>query len=154
MITVDDIGKVVLDRLAAVTSSATICPGGHWFARGPDDPAGYPYDVFGVSAGGSRIVSGDFYTQEFLIQIAGYCPVGATGVTVANVEKLFYDAITTDTANVALRAVSLRNTGEAVLHCIIATVDADYAPTLREGRDVFVAGMSARMVVLGRLDVT
>lgn len=154
MVTPDDVAKVVLDRLAAVTSSSTICPGGHWFDRGPDDPAGYPYDVFRVEAGPARIVSEFYCFQSWTIRLAGYAPVGETGVTVANVEKLFLDALITDAANTALRAVSLRNTGEAVIHGLQSAAEGRYDPTLREGRDVFVAGLTAELLVMGLLSAT
>ena len=115
MVTTDDVAKVVLDRLEAVTSASTIVPGDFWYDRGPDAPAGYPYVVFKVEVGKPEYTSGDFVLHPFTVRLGGYCPISVSGASTQNVEKLFRDALTTVTANTALRAVSLRNTGEGVI---------------------------------------
>jgi hypothetical protein len=154
VVTVDDIATVVLTRLAAVAGHATTCPGLHWFARGPDEPAGYPYDVFQVEAGPARYTLGDFYTQTFTVRWSAYCPAGEVGVSAQNAEKLFADALLTDAANIALRAVALRNANENVLEGRQSTAKGEFAPALREARDVFLAGVTADLIVLGRTDLT
>lgn len=149
MVTVDDIAAVVKARLAAVPGQDATCPGGHWFDRGPDEPSGYPYDVFEVEAGAVEQFSGAAYLQKFTVTLAGYCPVGGTGVDVQAVEKLFHDALVSEEATAALRATALRNATEKVLHAKTLRDSGEYEETLREGRDVFAAGLVAEVLVQG-----
>lgn len=137
-----------------MSGSATTCPGGHWFDRGPDTPADYPYDVFKVEAQAARMTSGSLYDQTFTVRLGGYCPIGDTGVDVQAVSQLFHNALVSDAANTALRAVSLRNATEKVLVGKPGVSRGEYAPTLREGRDVFIAGFTAEIVVMGDRSVS
>lgn len=149
MVTVDDIAKVVSDRLKAVIGQDTTCPGGHWFDRGPDNPASYPYDVFRVEAGEAEQFSGAIYVQHFTVTIAGYCPMGASGVDTQAVEQLFHNALVSESATAALRSATLRNATDKVLHAKPVRGTGEFDETLREGRDVFVAGLVADVLIQG-----
>ena len=149
MITVDDIAGVVLARLAATDPGNTICPGGHWFDRGPDAPAGYPYDVFKIEARPPRMTTGAPYDGVFVVRIAGYCPLGDSGVNPQAVEQLFHNALLTLAACTAMLALSLRNVTERVLVGRPSTAKGEFDRTLRQGKDVFVAGITVELVVQG-----
>ena len=149
MVTIDDIATVVAARLAAVVGASTTCPGGHWFGRGPDSPSGYPYDVFAVEAQAARATSGALYDQTFVVRLAGYCPIGDTGVNVQAVAQLFHDALVSIAANTAIRAVSLRSATEKVLAGRPSAARGEYDRSLRDGKDVFVTGLTAEIVVVG-----
>lgn len=156
MVTADDVaGLVVLARLAAVTDYETILPGAAWFGRAPDGPAGYPYSVFQLEAGEAKLSSGGLYVQAWNVRLGAYAPVGATGVSPLNVQKLFHDALVTEAANTALRAIAMRNGTEKVLHGRpLAARGGEFARELREGRDVFVVGFAAEILVQGNRSVS
>ena len=157
MITADDIaGLVVLARTAAVTGYATTLPGASWYGRGPsNDPAGYPYDVFQIEPGPVKNSTGGGYTQVWTVRRAAYAPVGATGVDVNAVLKLYNDALVSTAAQTALRAIAMRNATEKVLRAkLVAGSPSQYARELRDGRDVFVAGQTVEILVQGDKDAT
>lgn len=154
MVTIDDIAGAVKARLAAVSGQATTCPGGHWFDRAPDAPDGYPYDVFRVRSAQSTPTTGGGYVQIFTVELAGYCPIGDTGVNTQSVQQLFNDALVSSAAVTALQAVSLRNATEKILAGRLADEEGRYDRSQRQGRDVFVAGMTAELIVQGDRSVT
>lgn len=132
-----------------MSGQATTCPGGHWHGRGPDNPAGYPYDVFKVDSQASNLTSGDLYDQTFVVRLAGYCPIGLSGVDANAVQQLFCSAFLTSTAQTALLALSLRNNDDKVLGARLSDVKGEYAQSLRDGRDVFLCGMTVEIIVQG-----
>ncbi len=146
---------MVLTRLAAVASSSTTCPGGHWFDRGPDDPTGYPYDVFKVEAGAPKNSTGGLYSQVWTLRLAAYAPIGDLGASsVQATQQLFNNAFVSTAAITALRAISLRNASEKIVSAKIAAGRGEYAPTLREGHDVFLSGLTVEILVQGDKDQT
>lgn len=150
MVTIDDMGKVVTDRQAAVAGYSTTLPGKAWFGRGPsDDPAGYPYSVAQIEFGAAKNDSGGGYTQPWTVRLAAYAPVGATGVNPQTVEQLFNNALVSTAAIAALRATALRNTGDKIISSKLVPGKGEYAKELREGRDVFVCGLTAEILVQG-----
>jgi hypothetical protein len=149
VVTLDDVAALVHARLNGTADSAQTCPGGHWFGRGPDEPAGYPYDVFQIEAGAAEQFSDSVYLQTFTVRLAGYCPVGAVGVKVDAVARLFKDAFVTDLAVSELRELPLRNRTEKVIHARPARDAGEYERELREGRDVFATGLTVELVIQG-----
>ena len=140
MVTLDDVAGIVKAQLAAQSGYNTTLPGGSWFDRGPDTPAGYPYDVFKIEAGLSELTSGGAYVQRFTVRVAGYCPLGDSGVNVQLVSVA---------AQTALLAASLRNASEKVLAGVPSSARGEYAPTLRDGKDVWIAGLTVDLIVQG-----
>ena len=149
MVTLDDVAGIVKAQLAAQSGYNTTLPGGSWFDRGPDTPAGYPYDVFKIEAGLSELTSGGAYVQRFTVRVAGYCPLGDSGVNVQLVSQLFHAALVSVAAQTALLAASLRNASEKVLAGVPSSARGEYAPTLRDGKDVWIAGLTVDLIVQG-----
>jgi hypothetical protein len=157
VITTDDIAGAVLARFAAVDPGWTTLPGKAWFGQGPDDPtaggttAGYPYVVFQVEAGTTQTYSGAAYSQTWTVRAAAYYQVGQTGApTLQAVEQLLQTALASSAAQTALRSASLRNSGDRLLSSRpLESADSKYAPTQRQGQDVFLAGQSVEILVQG-----
>jgi hypothetical protein len=149
VITLDDVAALVHTRLYGAADGTAALPGGHWYERGPDEPVGYPYDVFTIEAGRAEQFSDSTYLQTFTIRVGGYCPVGHTGADVEGVARVFKDALATDLAVSDLREAPLRNPTEKVLHCRVVADEGEYDRELREGRDVFAAGLTVEMVFQG-----
>jgi hypothetical protein len=154
MVTVDDVADVVKDRLAAHAAFGTAVPGGAWFGRGPDEPAGHPYTVFQVEAARRQDTSGDAYVQAFTVRLAAYAPVGATGVNPQSVQTATGDALASTTGNAALQVMALRNASEKVIQGRVLRLDGSFAPTAREARDVFACGRVVELLVQGDKGVT
>lgn len=153
MVTVDDVAKVVGDRLAAVAAYVSAVPGGSWFGRGPDAPS-YAYTVFQVEAARRQDFSGDATVQAFTVRLATYAPVGASGVDPQAIQQSMGDALTSAAGVAALQVMSLRNASEKVLAGRSIRLDGSFAPTAREARDVFVCGMVVEILVQGDRSVT
>lgn len=153
MITLDDVAKVVLDRLAAQAGYAATVPGKAWPDRGPDTPDGYPYIVSKIEAGPCKNTSGPTYTQPWTVRTAAYCPLGG-GVTAQAVEQLMNDALASDAAQTALRAASLRNNTEKCLFAKVASGRGEYARELRAGADVLAASLTVEILFQGDRSVT
>lgn len=161
MVTADDITKVIQTELAAASGWATTIPGGSWFGRGPDDPSnggknangGYPYIVYQIEPGLTRLASGPAYTQPFNVRVAAYVGLGQT-VTPQAVEQLMNGALTSAAAQTALQGLALRNVTEKVLHGRPIDGKASYAHNLRAGQDVFLAGVSLEVLVQGDRSVS
>lgn len=147
MVTIDDVAGVVKARFAAVAAFATAVPGGAWLGRGPDTPDAYPYEVHQIEAERPELFGGSIFIQKFLVRSAIYAPVGASGVDPQAVQQATNTALCSDAANTAVQAASLRNATDLVLHARPAAVKGEFAPTLREGRDVFVCGTTAEILV-------
>lgn len=144
MIRAGDISAAVRSALEAAPTWATLCPGGYWYDRGPDDPDGYPYVVAKVERGETRKTSGDAGTVRFTVRVAAYCPVGASGVDPDALEGLVLVTLADRTEP----GWSLRGemVGERVLHTVNATDGGRYDPAMRGGRDVFAAGVSVELL--------
>lgn len=147
MVTVDDVAAYIGGRLLAVSGIETVLPGGAWFDRGPDVPAGYPYAVFKVTGEAPEWNSGNLYTHNFRVQIAAYAPVGLSGVDIQNVQKAMLK-IAWDTT------VSLRNATEKVLSVRPSGNDPRNDTVLRGGRDVFISGQTYDVLVQGDRSVS
>jgi hypothetical protein len=149
VITFDDIAELVHGRFATEDAGWLTAPGKQWTGRGPDAPDGHPYLVSQVEAGPEKATSGAAYTQGWTVRTAAYCPVGAAGVDIAAVEQLLNAALASADAMAALRAAALRNATEKVLSAKVVPGKGEYARELREGRDVFAAGLTVELLVQG-----
>lgn len=149
MITLDDIAKVVKDRHEAVTSFTTIVPGGIRWLRHDDIPSSGIYIVFQIKGGPNRLTTGAGYVQIWTVDAAAYMPIGDSSTNAQNVEQVLHAALVTTGANTSLLAVSLRNASEKVLAGRVAGEQARFDEKIREGRDVFVAGLTSELIVQG-----
>lgn len=149
MITVDDIAKVVTDRLAAVASVGTAIPGGCYFGRGPDPTSSYPYGVFQVEAGAADLLFESHYLQSFNVPFSVYAPIGASGSDPNAVAEALLQALAGDSANTAFRSASLRNSSETILASRLSIPSGSYTDRLREARDVFQVGLEVTIDACG-----
>lgn len=149
MLNPDDVAKVVKDRTEAVAAFVSAVPGKAWFERGPDAPDSPIYAVFRLKPGGCEVFSGPAYRQPWVVELAVYCPVGATGVNVQAVAQALADCFLTTAAQTALKAAALRNAGERVLHSRPLQPSASYAKELREARDVFLCCVEFELLMQG-----
>lgn len=151
--TVDDIAKVVAARFATVSGDL---PGGGWFGRAPDAPAGYPYAVFTVESGPKTITTGttEPYVQTFTVRAAAYATIGASGNDPNSAARAINTALGTYAAHTAIQGTALRNAAEKIKGVVPAADKGEYAPLQREGRDVFITGSTYEFVVLGYRDAS
>lgn len=154
MITADDVAAAVVARTAALASFVAAVPGKAWFDRGPDVPDAYPYAVFKLKAGEQRRASGTAYAQAWACEFAVYAPVGAAGVNQQSVQQALADCFVTAAGRTQMRAAALRNATEKVLDSRATDHTAAAAKELREGRDVFAAGLSFELLVQGDRSVS
>jgi hypothetical protein len=142
VITTEDINTWVA---AAVNAQGAIT-GKAWPGRGPDAPA-YPYCVFFLHALEAETFSGAKYVQRWQVRAAVYVPIGAPSpISVATALAALNTALVVTAAAVV---GDLRNAGEKVLSTRPVTSDEKYAPTMREGKDVLVAGVTAELLCQG-----
>ncbi len=154
MITADDVAKLVGDRLQATSSFVLSVPGGIWNQRANNTPSNYPYAVAKYTAAPPIASFDDVYCQAWTVQIAAYCPIGIPGLDPAAVQQALFAGLCTEAAMAALQATGLRNATEHVMHSIALPPTGEFDPRLREGRDVFVAGLSVEIMVQGDRSVT
>lgn len=155
MVTLDDIANLIEAQLIATSGYAAALPGGAIYDRGSDTPNGYPYAVYGIKASPAELIFEDAYSQKFQVSIASYCPpTVVTGISTSTVQQFFWTALAIEAANNTLVATALRNPTEHVLHAIPQPETGAFAPQLREGRDVFVCGLSVEILVQGDRSVS
>lgn len=143
MITTEDIAGAVAPALNAQAG----LPGKAWPGRGPDEPAAYPYAVFTVTPDDAETFSGPKYVQKWRVRAAAYIPVGAPDpVSVADTLIALNTALALTTSPVV---GALRNPGEKVMSTRPVVADEEYDPTLREGKDVLVAGVTVELLCQG-----
>jgi hypothetical protein len=142
MITTEDINVRVV---AAVNAQGAIA-GKAWPARGPDQPA-YPYCVFTLRALAAELIFGVTYFQHWEVSAAVYVPVGAPSpISVADALAALNTALVVKAAAVV---GDLRNPGERVMATRPVTSLERYAPHLRDGKDVLIAGVTADLICQG-----
>lgn len=146
MVTVDDLADAIGDRLAATTNYSTYVPGGTWLGRAPATPADYPYVVMEIDAGDAEVSSGSLSLQRFEVRVSAYCPVGDASTNINAVSQTLNTALASAAGNTALQGASLRNAGDKILHAIPVSPEGEYAPSLREGRDVWRAGLAVSVL--------
>ena len=141
----------VPNQAAVLTPAyATTLPGLAWVGRGPaGDPAGYPYSVAQIEAGQTRNTSGGLYVQPWTVRLAAYAPQTATGAEMQAVQQLFHEALASSAAHTALLATALRSATEKILRARVMPGKGEYAKELREGRDVFVCGLTVELLAQG-----
>jgi hypothetical protein len=156
MITIDDVAGAVLSVLAVDTGFAASVPGQAWFDRAPDTPAAYPYAVFHLRAGAAGPTFEAAYVQPFTLAVAAYVPqsTDAAPADPAGVQEALFDALATQAAEAAFQAVALRNASERIMHCRPVAPAGQYAPQLRDGRDLFACGLTVEMLVQGDRSVS
>lgn len=143
MILTEDINTVVLTALNAQSALT----GKAWPNHGPDAPTAYPYAVFVATPLEAESYSGPKYTQRWRVRAAAYVPVGApSAISVIDTLKALVTALGISSAVVV---AALRNSGEAVRATRPVDGDDAYAPTMREGKDVLVAGVSVELLCEG-----
>lgn len=155
MITFDDMVKVIFDRTRFNLSAFnTALPGGQWTGRGPPgDPDGYPYAVMQIESGAVKNSTGGLYTQLWTARLAAYAPMGDAATSIQGVLQMWNTSLLSTAGNTALRGAALRNATEKILRAHLAPGKGEYAKELREGRDVFLAGLSLELLVQGDKDV-
>jgi hypothetical protein len=153
VITADDVMKAIGDQLSAAANWSAAVPGGVFFARGPETPAAYPYIVAQVQGGRAEVFSGSLYIQPWSVRLAAYCQAGGA-VNARTVEQLMNGQLVTLAGQTAMRGAILRNNTEKVLHIVPAAGDGKYAPELRSGQDVFVAGLTVDLLLQGDRSVS
>lgn len=147
MVTLDDVAEVVKARCAAAPRFAAALPGGAWFGRGPDEPAGN-YAVFTLAAEGDAAVESDgSFTQTYGLRIGAYSYQGAAEATSSAAAQLALAA--------ALGADptdwdALRD--GRVMHCLPRGFDGKFDPAQRDGRDVFVSGGRWALLIEGNAE--
>lgn len=149
MINVDDVAALILARTQAVATFTSAVPGKAWLDQGPDTPDGYPYWVFKLKAGQAEVFSGTAYKQAWVVEGMAYCPVGATGVNLQNVQQALAACFVTDAGKAAMKAAALRSATEKVLHTRPLQPAGQFDKTLREGRDVALVGYAFEVLVQG-----
>lgn len=149
MITPDDIGVLLKARFAATSAFGTAVPGGAWFGRGPDTPDAYPYAVHQIEATPAVTFTADAYIQKFTVKVAAYAPVGDSGVNPNTVAQAMYAALCTTAAQALFQAAGMRNPNEHVLHARPVSPTGEFADKLRDGKDVFVCGLSVELLCQG-----
>ncbi len=141
-------------RYAATPSFGTAVPGGGWFGRGPDSPSAYPYAVHTIEADAQKTMTNNAYVQKFTVKVAVYTLVGVAPATSPQTVALaLVSALCITAAQTAFQAASLRNGTEHVLHARQVTPKGEFADKLREGRDVFVCGLSVELLCQGNAAV-
>lgn len=142
MITTEDIDT----RVASAINAQAAIAGKAWAGRGPDAPT-YPYCVFLLHALEAETFSGARYVQRWQVRAAVYVPIGAPApISVASSLAALNTALAIKTAAVV---GNLRNSGEKVLSTRPVMSDEKYAPTMREGKDVLVAGVTVELLCEG-----
>jgi len=76
-----DILEAIQTRWTAITVSATLVPGGLWYARVPQDTA-IPYGIVTVEDGKKTFTTNGHFIQNFVFQVAVYS-AGGPGSTSA-----------------------------------------------------------------------
>jgi hypothetical protein len=143
VITTEDINTVVVAALNAQTA----IPGKAHPGRGPDEPTAYPYVVFMVTPDAAETFSGARYVQKWRVRAAAYIPVGAPdAVSVADTLAALNTALAITAAAVV---ANLRNPGEKVMSTRPVMSEEKYEPTLRQGKDVLAAGVTAELLCQG-----
>jgi hypothetical protein len=139
----------VLSENAAFTSAVV---GGFNYERPPDnEPQVYPYAVYHLKADAPERAFDAFYFQKFTLDIAAYVPQGAetSPSDAPGVQEAMYFALASDSANIIFMATALRNATELILHAVAKQSTGAYAGTMREGRDVFTAGLTVEFLCQG-----
>jgi hypothetical protein len=151
VVTIDDIAGAVSSVLAANTGFASAVPGLAWFERAPDTPAAYPYAVFHIKASPAGLSFEDAYFQTFTLTIAAYVPQGAetSPSDPPGVQEALFAALVTEDANTFFQGTTLRNATELILHSKPLAPSGQYAQQLRDGRDVFVCGLTVEILIQG-----
>ncbi len=149
MVTVDDVAGAVKARADAVNAFTAAVPGKAWFATGPDAPDAVPYLVFTVEPGEAKVASGSAYLQPFIVRLAGYAPVGASGVNPNAVSQAVDACFGTAAGQTAMKATVLRSATERILHSRPLAPSGTFDKDRREGRDVFIAGASFELLTMG-----
>jgi hypothetical protein len=142
VITIDDLAAAVGDRCGS-TFNATVT-GKAWYARA-DENAATPYAVFTIErVGEPEYMSDGSYLQEFMVRMGAYTDQGVTDPnTVQQAMSVAMNAGPTSWN-------SLRD--GRIVHCLPQGFDGKFAPQLRRGRDVFLAGGQWKLLVEGNLE--
>lgn len=142
MIVLDDIHGAI--KAAFDTQKATF-PGGAHPNRGPDCPDTYPYVVFRATPEPAELQSGPLYTQKWAVTAAAYVQLGDVP-QVLDIQKALATALVVGTPPVVR---VLRNSTERVMASVPTVCDEDYAPELREGKDVVVTSQTCQLYCQG-----
>lgn len=152
MVTADDVAKVVAGRLALQSGSL---PGGGWFGRAPDEPAGYPYAVFRVEPQEAEFHTGDRYTQKFRVRAVVFTAQGQAGNDANVAAQTLQTALGTQAANAAMMATALRNATEKIVGVLPSLPgQGEYESILRSARDVFASALTVEVLVQGDRSVS
>lgn len=152
MITPDDIGACVFNRVANTTGFAATLPGSVWsFDRGPDVANGTVYAVFSVKPQSPQWLSGSNYVQSFTVSIVGYCPMGNATITPQQVEQFFNSSLAWQQDNMTLRG---QGNGESVLHSKPLDGNASFDARLKQGKNVFTPGQTFELLCQGNRSVS
>jgi hypothetical protein len=137
--------------LSANVPFGAALPGGAWLDRGPDTPTGYPYAVYRVEAQPTDLAFDDAYLGRFTCTIAAYVPLDATAPPrdTPDVQQAIFTALVTDSANDAFMGLALRNPTEGIRASKTKNPEGKYDPTMRNGRDVFMSGLTWEITVQG-----
>ncbi|AMV25437.1 hypothetical protein VT84_13630 [Gemmata sp. SH-PL17] len=142
MILHDDIYAAVK---AALAPQGATFPGGAHPNRGPDVPSAYPYVVFAADPEPAELQSGPTYTQKWTVTATAYAQAGQTP-QILDVQKALASALAVDGAPVV---AALRNATERVMASVPVVSNEDYAPELRDGKDVMVTSQSCQLYCQG-----
>lgn len=155
MVTLDDVAGLVMTVLSANPASANPdVPGGAWLGRAPDTPPAYPYAVFDLKGGEKENFSGGIYIQPWVLSIGAYAQMDGEAIVPSEVEQALNEVLVTITAQASFQATALRNPNDKILHSRPIDDDGEFDPTLRNGQDVFIAGITAEILVQGDRNVT
>lgn len=141
MITLDDLAAAVKSRLDAAPAVANALPGGTYFDRGPDQPAG-AYAVFTLEREGeTEWFSDGSYLQGYVLRVACYTCQGRGDPAAAQL------ALAAALNPQPVPWATLR--AGVVMSCLPRGYDGKHAPDLREGKDVFAAAGQWALIVDG-----
>jgi hypothetical protein len=155
VVTLDDIALIVTNQLVNTNVFAAAVPGGNFYDRAPDTPTAYPYDSFTIATTPPDLAFGNVYIQKFQVAIGCYCPPSEmTEIDTATVESALWTALGTEAVSTALMTTPLRNLSERIMHSKPLPETGAFQPSLREGRDIFVCGLTVEIQVQGDRSVS
>ncbi len=156
VVTIDDIAGVINAVLEANDGYQASVPGDTEFERAPDTPEAYPYGVYHVEAEEARLCFDGVYFQSFTVSLAVYVPQGeeSSPQDATSVQQAIHAALASEDGEAAVKAQAMRNSTERIMHCKLKLPAGQYDHTLRDGKDVFMCGLTVSIMVQGDRSVS
>ena len=136
-----DILEAIQTKWTATTASATLVPGGLWYARVPQDTA-IPYGIITVEDGKKTFTTNGYFLQNFVFQVAIYSaggPGSTNAKAIATLISSVFDFMDKSTTLTTGRLICFQPGSN--------TVELD--PGLRNAEDVLITKASFDVVGSG-----